>query len=54
MVFSTAFGTAIFGFFIDLGFTIETIAFVGGVYIVASLALLIVFRKNIEPVRLRN
>ena len=54
MVFSTAFGTAVFGFFIDLGFTIESIAFVGGAYIIGSLALLIVFRKNIEPVRLRN
>ena len=54
MVFSTAFGTAVFGFFIDLGFTIENIAFVGGAYIVISLALLLVFRKKIEPVRLTN
>ena len=54
MVFSTAFGTAVFGFLIDLGFTIENIAFVGCVYIVVSLALLIVFRKKIEPVRLTN
>ena len=54
MVFSTAFGTAVFGFLIDRGFTIENIAFVGGAYIVASLALLILFRKNIEPVKLTN
>ena len=54
MVFSTAFGTAVFGFFIDLGFTIENIAFVGGAYIVISLALLLVLRKKIEPVRLTN
>ena len=54
MVFSTAFGTAVFGFFIDLGYTIENIALVGGAYIVLSLALLIVFRKRIEPVKLIN
>ncbi len=54
MVFSTAFGTAVFGFLIDKGLTIENIAFVGGAYILVSLALLIIFRKNIEPVRLRN
>jgi predicted MFS family arabinose efflux permease len=54
MVFSTAFGTAVFGLLIDNGFTIENIAFVGGIYIVISLALLIIFRKTIEPVRLPN
>jgi len=54
MVFSTAFGTAVFGFLIDNGFTIENIAFVGGSYIVISLILLIFFRKTIEPVKLAN
>ena len=54
MVFSTAFGTAVFGLLIDNGFTIENIAFVGGAYIVVSLVLLIIFRKTIEPVRLTN
>ena len=54
MVFSTAFGTAIFGILIDNGFTIENIASVGGVYIVVSLVLLILLRKNIEPIRLSN
>ena len=54
MVFSTAFGTAVFGLLIDKGFSIESIAFVGGVYIVISLALLVIFRKTIEPVRLSN
>ena len=52
MVFSTAFGTAVFGFLIDKDFTIENIAFVVGAYIVASLILLIVFRKTLEPVKL--
>ena len=54
MVFSTAFGTAVFGLLIDKGFTIENIAFVGAAYIVISLALLILIRKTIEPVRLLN
>ena len=54
MVFSTAFGTALFGFLIDNGFTIENIASVGGAYIVLSLILLIFFRKTIEPVKLAN
>jgi len=54
MVFSTAFGTAVFGLLIDRGFTIESIAFVGGVYILLSLVLLIFFRKSIEPTKLTN
>ena len=54
MVFSTAFGTAVFGLLIDKGFTIENIAFVGGVYIVISLILLFFFRKTIEPLKLPN
>ena len=54
MVFSTAFGTAVFGLLIDRGFTIESIAFVGGVYILLSLVLLIFFRKSIEPIKLTN
>ena len=54
MVFSTAFGTAVFGLLIDKGFTIENIAFLGVSYVVISLALLIIIRKTIEPVRLPN
>ncbi|MDA9180909.1 MFS transporter [Pelagibacteraceae bacterium] len=54
MVFSTAFGTAVFGLLIDSDFTIENIAFVGGAYIVVSLVLLVIFRKTIEPVKLAN
>ena len=54
MVFSTAFGTAVFGLLIDNGFTIESIAFVGEVYILLSLVLLIFFRKSIEPTKLSN
>ncbi len=52
MVFSTAFGTAVFGILIDKGFTIENIAFTGAIYILLSLFLFIVIRKKVEPVRL--
>ena len=54
MVFSTAFGTAVFGLLIDKGFTIENIAFVGAAYVVFSLTLLILIRKSVEPIRLLN
>jgi predicted MFS family arabinose efflux permease len=54
MVFSTAFGTAVFGLLIDKGFSIENIASIGGLYILASLALLIIFKKTIEPVKISN
>jgi predicted MFS family arabinose efflux permease len=54
MVFSTAFGTAVFGILIDNGYSIENIAFVGISYIVVSLVLLILFRKTLEPIRLLN
>ncbi len=50
MVFSTAFGTAIFGMFIDFGYSIETIALVCFSYIVLANVLIVVFRKKIEPV----
>jgi len=52
MVFATAFGTALFGILIDSGFSIENIAFISGAYIVVSLILLLIFRKNLEPVKL--
>jgi len=54
MVFSTALGTAVFGVLIDRGLTIEDIAFICGAYIVASISLLILFRKTLEPVKLKN
>ena len=52
MVFSTAFGTAVFGLLIDNGFTIENIAFTSAIYILISLFLLVLIRKKVEPVRL--
>jgi len=54
MVFSTALGTAIFGVLIDKGYTIENIALICGSYIIASITLLILFRKTLEPVKLVN
>ena len=54
MVFSTAFGTAVFGLMIDNGFSIENIAFVSGIYIVISLFLLILIRNMLEPIQLRK
>jgi predicted MFS family arabinose efflux permease len=54
MVFATAFGTAVFGVLIDRGFTIENIAFICAVYIIASLTLLMLFRKTLEPTKIVN
>ncbi len=54
MVFSTAFGTAVFGLMIDNGFSIENIAFVSGLYIVISLVLLMFIRNKLEPVKFRK
>ena len=52
MVFSTAFGTALFGFFIDIGFSVEKIAVVSAIYIFSSLVLLFFIKKNLNPVQL--
>ncbi len=49
MVFSTAFGTALFGFLIDRGFSIEQIAMVSFVYILISLILLFFVRNKLNP-----
>ena len=54
MVFSTAFGTAIFGLLIDFGFEIGDIALFSITYIVLSLILLLVFRKSLEPTILKK
>ena len=50
MVFSTAFGTAIFGLLIDKGFTIEHIALVSVIYISLSLLALLLVKRSIEPI----
>ena len=50
MVFATAFGTALFGYLIDIGFTVGDIAIVSGTYIFISLILLFMVRKKLNPV----
>ena len=50
MVFSTAFGTALFGILIDSGFSIEEISIVSGAYISISLFGLFVIRNELNPV----
>ena len=52
MVFATAFGTALFGFFIDAGFSIEKIAFIAAIAIACSIVLLFTIRKKLNPVYL--
>tara|TARA_A100001015_G_scaffold254496_1_gene295300 strand:- start:2941 stop:3477 length:537 start_codon:yes stop_codon:yes gene_type:complete len=54
MVFSTAFGTAVFGILIDYGFSIENIALISGFYIVIALILLVIIRKTLEPTKLKK
>ena len=49
MVFSTAFGTALFGFLIDIGFSIEYIAVVSGAYIFSSIILLYLVKNKLNP-----
>ncbi len=49
MVFSTAFGTALFGFLIDQGFSIEQIALVSFFYISISLILLFFVKNKLNP-----
>ena len=51
MVFSTAFGTAIFGIIIDLGYSIELIATISFSYIFIANILIIIFKGKIEPVK---
>ena len=49
MVFSTAFGTALFGLLIDRGFSIEQIALISLIYILSSLVLLFLVRNKLDP-----
>ena len=52
MVFSTAFGTALFGILIDRGFSIEQISIISGLYITISQLALIFVRKRLNPINL--
>ena len=54
MVFSTAFGTAIFGYFIDTGMTIEDISLISGIYIIFVTLVMFTIRKKINPLKLEK
>ena len=49
MVFSTAFGTALFGLLIDTGFSIEQVAQVSFIYIAIAAVLLFFVRNKLNP-----
>ena len=49
MVFSTAFGTALFGILIDRSFSIEQIALVSGSYILIAIILLYTIKNKLNP-----
>ena len=49
MVFATAFGTALFGYLIDRGFSIEQIAMISAIYISISLISLFFIRGKLSP-----
>jgi predicted MFS family arabinose efflux permease len=49
MVFSTAFGTALFGILIDNNFSIEQIALVSGSYILIAILLLLLIKNKLNP-----
>ena len=50
MVFSTALATVIFGFLIDLGYSIEGIAVFCSFYATISLIIILIFRKSYKPI----
>ena len=52
MVFSTAFGTALFGLLIDYGYSIEKISLISISYILISLILLFLIRDKLKPTNL--
>ena len=49
MVFSTAFGTALFGILIDNSFSIEQIALVSGSYVLIAISLLFLVKNELNP-----
>ena len=52
MVFSTAFGTAVFGLLIDKGFSIEQISMISGTYIFLALIALFFLRNKLNPIKI--
>ena len=54
MVFSTALATAVFGFLIDSGFSIENIAFLCSIYIAISLVIILIFWSSYKPIMMQK
>ena len=50
MVFSTALATIVFGLLIDLGYSIENIAFLCSIYTAISIFIVVIFKKAYKPV----
>ncbi len=54
MVFSTALATAVFGISIDLGYSIENIAFLCAIYTGISILIVVIFQKSYKPIIIKN
>ena len=54
MVFSTAFGTALFGFLIDNGYSIENITMISALYVSTTLIMLFLVKHTIEPKNIKQ
>ena len=52
MVFSTAFGTAVFGLLIDKGFSIEEISIISCMYIFVALVALFFVKNKLNPTKI--
>ena len=54
MVFSTALATAVFGVLIDLGYSIENIAFLCAIYTVISIFIVIISQNSYKPTLIKK
>ena len=54
MVLLTAFGTAIFGYFIDVGLSVENISLICIIYITTTFIMLLIINKKINPIILNK
>jgi MFS family permease len=54
MVFSTALATVVFGVLIDLGYSIENIAFLCAIYTAISIFIVIIFQNSYKPTLIKK
>jgi len=54
MVFSTALATTVFGILIDLGYSIENIAFLCAIYTAISIFIVIIFQNSYKPTLIKK